>query len=253
MQIRQASLPIVGLPPNLHGKTMVQVSDFHIGATSEEHLLATIDSINQLKPDLLVMTGDFIDHSFQGATSTIQRIFANLNPASITTLGCLGNHDYGSRWSDTVIADQVTGALSELGIQVLRDEHVNVDGLDVFGLDDFWSPRYQFRRVLREASASRGSLCLCHNPDVCDQTIWGDFQGVILSGHTHGGQCKPPFLPPPRLPVRNRNYVSGFYDLDRKRTLYINRGIGYGLKVRFNSRPEITCFELQRSSDESSV
>lgn len=247
LQVQRAKLPIADLPKNLVGKTMVQVSDFHIGTTAEPHLLATIDLVNELQPDILVMTGDFIDHSFRGATSTIQRVFAKLRPTPIATLGCLGNHDYGSRWTDTDLADQVTGALTESGIRVLRDEHINVDGLDIFGLDDYWSPRYQFRQVLRQASATRGSLCLCHNPDVCDQAIWGDFRGVILSGHTHGGQCKPPFLPPPRLPVQNRNYVGGFYSLDQDRTLYINRGIGYGLKARFNSRPEITCFELQQN------
>jgi predicted MPP superfamily phosphohydrolase len=251
LQIQHAVLPIVDLPSGLDGKMMVQVSDFHIGATAHSHLLAAIDQINQLNPHLLVMTGDFIDHSFQGATSAIQDVFANLRPAKIATLGCLGNHDYGFRWSETGVAEQVTGVMSELGIQVLRDEHVNVEGLDIFGLDDFWSPRYQYRNVLRKAEASQGSLCLCHNPDVCDKPVWGDFRGVILSGHTHGGQCKPPFLPPPSLPVLNRSYVSGFYELDPNRTLYINRGIGYGLKARFNSRPEITCFELRRSSGET--
>ena len=248
LQIQESPLLVVGLPAKLEGKRLVQVSDFHLGTTSEAHILAAIDAVNSLKPDLLVITGDFIDHSFQGATSTIQRVFENLRPSTIATLGCLGNHDYGSNWSETKVADQVTATLSELGIRVLRDEHVNVEGLDVFGLDDYWSPLYLSRQVLPESTADRGSLCLCHNPDVCDQDIWGDFQGVILSGHTHGGQCKPPFLPPPRLPVSNRRYVGGFYQLDRDRTLYINRGIGYGLKARFNSRPEITCFELQRGS-----
>jgi hypothetical protein len=67
----------------------------------------------------------------------------------------------------------------------------------------------------------------------------------VLSGHTHGGQCKPPFLPPPLLPVENRRYTCGEFDLAGDRMLYISRGVGHLLQVRVNVRPEITLFELQ--------
>jgi hypothetical protein len=77
--------------------------------------------------------------------------------------------------------------------------------------------------------------------------VWGNFRGQILSGHTHGGQCKPPFLPPPMLPVNNRSYVAGHYDLGRGRSLYINRGVGHTRQVRFNCRPEVTLFTLERA------
>ncbi|HEX2860069.1 MAG TPA: hypothetical protein VHN79_00430, partial [Lacunisphaera sp.] len=70
------------------------------------------------------------------------------------------------------------------------------------------------------------------------------YQGWILAGHTHGGQCKPPFLPPPLLPVRNRRYTAGEFDLGDGRKLYINRGLGHLLRVRFNVRPEVTVFRL---------
>jgi uncharacterized protein len=91
------------------------------------------------------------------------------------------------------------------------------------------------------------NLVLCHNPDVADLPIWKGYQGWILSGHTHGGQCKPPFLPPPILPVRNRRYTAGEIDLNDGRRLYINRGLGYFRRVRFNVRPEITVFALTRA------
>jgi predicted MPP superfamily phosphohydrolase len=249
LQLHESDLPIAGLPEHLVGKTLVQISDFHLGTTDETHLLATMHAVNELQPDILVLTGDFIDHIFPEATSTIQRVFSLLEPASIATLGCLGNHDYGHRWSNHNLADRVAGTLSDLGIQILRDQHVNAGGLNVFGLEDYWSPNFRTHDVLQDASAAVANVCLCHNPDVCDRPIWGDFGGVILAGHTHGGQCKPPFLPPPRVPVRNRNYVGGFYQVDHRRTLYINRGVGYGLKARFNCRPEITLFRLQQGEE----
>jgi predicted MPP superfamily phosphohydrolase len=72
----------------------------------------------------------------------------------------------------------------------------------------------------------------------------GKHDGWILSGHTHGGQCKPPFLTPPLLPVRNRRYTAGEFALDGGRRLYISRGVGHLRQVRFNVRPEVTVFEL---------
>ena len=66
----------------------------------------------------------------------------------------------------------------------------------------------------------------------------------MLSGHTHGGQCKAPFLPPPLLPVRNRRYTRGEFVVGGNRRLYISRGVGHTLQVRFNVRPEVTVFTL---------
>ena len=78
-------------------------------------------------------------------------------------------------------------------------------------------------------------------------TRWGGYAGWILAGHTHGGQCRPPFLPPPLIPVRNRRYTSGEFEVGGGRRLYINRGLGYLIRVRFNVRPEVTLFELTRA------
>jgi hypothetical protein len=97
----------------------------------------------------------------------------------------------------------------------------------------------------------RPALALSHNPDTVDLTGWNRFEGWILAGHTHGGQCKPPFLPPPLLPVVNRRYTAGAFDLPGNRRLYISRGVGHLLQVRFNVRPEVTRFELQRAESVS--
>ena len=83
--------------------------------------------------------------------------------------------------------------------------------------------------------------------DGCPQPGWGDYSGWILAGHTHGGQCKPPFLPPPLLPVKNRRYTSGEFELTGGRRMYINRGVGHLLRVRINARPEVTLFQLTRA------
>jgi predicted MPP superfamily phosphohydrolase len=98
--------------------------------------------------------------------------------------------------------------------------------------------------VLSKLTPDEPTVALFHNPDGADLSAWGDFRGWILSGHTHGGQCKPPFLPPPLLPVFNKRYTSGAFDLGGGRFMYINRGLGHLLRVRFNVRPEITLHRL---------
>ena len=78
----------------------------------------------------------------------------------------------------------------------------------------------------------RPAIVLSHNPDSLDLPIWGALTGWVLAGHTHGGQCRPPFLPPPILPVRNRRYTAGPFDVAPGRTLYVNRGLGHMIPVR---------------------
>jgi uncharacterized protein len=247
VEVTYRSLPLVNLPPSLIGKRLVQLSDFHIGRTNLDYLRTTMGRVNELKADFHVFTGDFIDRDFPQASDHIQAVFAELQPPTISSVGCLGNHDYSHGWSQVDVADRVARILSELGIQILRDEQVNCGGLVFYGLDDFWSPRYLSRQVMENATSTADGICLCHNPDVCDQRVWGEFSGAILAGHTHGGQCKPPFFSPPRTPVSNKRYVSGFYDIGNRRTLYINRGVGHGLAARFNCRPEITVFTLEQA------
>ena len=90
------------------------------------------------------------------------------------------------------------------------------------------------------------NIALCHNPDACDLDVWQDYNSWILSGHTHGGQVKAPFLDPFVVPVKNKKYTEGLIKLSNNRTLYINRALGHLWQVRFNVRPEITLFELSK-------
>jgi len=134
--------------------------------------------------------------------------------------------------------------LETAGIKVLRNEIQNFNGFNIIGLDDLWGTNFKPENIMSTINPDEANLLLCHNPDVCDMDIWEGYQGFILSGHTHGGQCKPPFLPPPLLPVKNRRYTSGIFTLTGGRKLYINRALGHLWQVRFNVRPEITIFVL---------
>jgi predicted MPP superfamily phosphohydrolase len=113
------------------------------------------------------------------------------------------------------------------------------------GLDDLWGRHFDCARGFADLDPRRPALALSHNPDTVDLPGWDRFHGWILSGHTHGGQCKAPFLPPPLLPVKNRRYTSGAFELSGDRRMYISRGVGHVLRVRFNVRPEVTIFHLE--------
>jgi uncharacterized protein len=127
----------------------------------------------------------------------------------------------------------------------LRNEVQFVDGLCIAGVEDLWSGQLDLKRTFQHVKRADVHVALCHNPDGVDLADWKGFHGMILAGHTHGGQCKPPFLPPPILPVKNLRYSSGEFDLSGDRRLYINRGIGHLQRVRFLVRPEITVFEMR--------
>jgi predicted MPP superfamily phosphohydrolase len=251
-KVVERDLAITHLPPSLVGARMVQISDVHVGPRVDDgYLIDALGRAAALRPDIVVFTGDFI--SYRAARGDAQfdqlrGVLAHLPRGRLATLGILGNHDYGRNWAQPEVAVRVVAEAERAGVRVLRNEVASVGGLDVIGVDDLWAHRSDTKRAL-DARTSDAALVLCHNPDAMDELSWGDYKGWILAGHTHGGQCKPPFLPPPMLPVRNKRYTAGEIPLGNGRRLYINRGLGHLIQVRFNVRPEITSFTL-RDGDE---
>jgi predicted MPP superfamily phosphohydrolase len=248
LEFVKVKMPIKNLPDHLIGKTIMQISDMHIGNRFDRQFI--IDSFleaKNYKPDFVVYTGDFISYESEEQFDQLKEVFNNAVYGKIGTVGILGNHDYGRNWSQDYVAEIVVNILTEKGIPILRNEQLNINGLNFIGLDDYWATNFNPTIVMNEISAEQANLVLCHNPDVVDEPVWNNYKGWILSGHTHGGQVKPPFLDPPVLPVKNKNYSAGKYELADGRTLYINRALGNLWQVRFNVRPEITIFELETS------
>ncbi len=239
-------LPIAGLPPALRGRLLVQLSDLHVGAIVDSaYLIRALRFASGLGQVMTVITGDFMSCEASEYVDEVARVLGHLRPGPLGCLAVLGNHDYGRDWLNADGADQLSHRLAGLGVAVLRNETRTVAGLQVVGLEDLWGPFFRPEPLLRATDWGRPTLVLCHNPDAVDLPIWSGYGGWVLSGHTHGGQCKPPFLPPPILPVKNLRYTAGAFDLSGGRRLYINPGLGYLKRVRFNVRPEITAFRLR--------
>lgn len=274
LEVVRRPMPLENLPDALVGKTVLQISDIHVGPrVSSEYLIRSLRAARELAPDVVAFTGDFVSYATAHEVGELARVLESVPHGRLATVASLGNHDYGRDWRDMDAADKVSRVATDAGVQVLRNQTRVVDGLQIAGLADFWSPEYGagFGHAPRDASPARpprgyapaGSdaaatlralepalptIVLSHNPDVQDKPIWDGVRGWVLAGHTHGGQVKPPFLPPPILPVENKRYTAGAFEVGPGRTLYVNRGLGFLLQVRLNVRPELTLFTLERAS-----
>lgn len=239
-------MPIKNLPKHLNGKILMQISDMHVGNEFDYNfLIESFKKAKKYKPDFVVYTGDFISYENDLQFKQLNTVCKHAVLGKYGTVGVLGNHDYGYNWQEKEVADAVTKILNNNHISVLRNQTKNLNGLQFIGIDDYLGTQFNPKKALSFYDSKKASIALCHNPDVCDLKVWNNFKGWILSGHTHGGQFKPPFLTPPVLPVENKRYTSGKIDLYDGRTLYINRAIGNILQLRFNVRPEITIFKLE--------
>lgn len=239
------TLPVPGLPPALEGATLVQISDIHVGyQVDSEYLIDTLRKTARFEPDFVAVTGDFVSYQSAKDERELDRVLAALPLGRLATLGSLGNHDSGPRWAFPEIAERIARVATNRGVRILRNERVVVAGLQFAGLEDIWTPTWGHGAILRSLDPALPTILLSHNPDALDLPVWQGVRGWILAGHTHGGQCKPPFLPPPVVPVRNPRYTAGEFDFGDGRRLYINRGLGHILQVRFNARPEVTVFTL---------
>ncbi|MGB2634160.1 MAG: metallophosphoesterase [Candidatus Acidiferrum sp.] len=246
LEFTHSFLRIRGLPIEIEGCTLVQISDLHIGPqVDDDYIIESFRRVKEIRPDFVVYTGDWITYSGPRQFGQLQRVLVEMPHGRLGTVGILGNHDYGFNWRMLDVARRVSEIVRAAGVTLLRNEAAAVGGVQFVGIDDLWSPCFDPGKILGAKGGDDSTLVLCHNPDAADRPVWGNYQGWILAGHTHGGQCKPPFLPPPLLPVKNRRYVAGEIELSENRRMYISRGVGHLLRVRFNARPEIATFRLE--------
>lgn len=244
-RIVNIEIPVAGLPEALHGFSIAQISDLHVGPTIKRGFVAGIvDRVNALNADLIAVTGDMVDGSVRQLsrhTAPLAGLTARHGAYFVT-----GNHEYYSgeaAW---------TREFQALGFQVLKNEHVVLshDGasLVLAGVTDYGAHHFDRAQRSDPAAAMRGApadagakILLAHQPSSAAAAADAGFD-VQLSGHTHGGQFWPwnwfvRFFQP---------YADG---LHRLRTLwvYVSRGTGYwGPPNRFGVPSEITFIRLRR-------
>ncbi|MGK0421412.1 MAG: putative MPP superfamily phosphohydrolase [Polaribacter sp.] len=248
LEFVKVKMPVFNLPKDLIGKTVMQISDIHVGNKFDyQYIIDSFKEAKLLKPDFVVYTGDFISYENEEQFEQLKKVMKFVVTGTLGTAGVLGNHDYGGNWLEQDVADTTTEILEDAGISILINQQKEMNGLNIIGIDDYWGMNFNPNKIMSKYDDKKANIVLCHNPDVCDLNVWNNYKGWILSGHTHGGQVKAPFLKPPILPVKNKRYSAGKINLQDGRTLYINRALGNLFQIRFNVRPEITIFKLSKS------
>jgi predicted MPP superfamily phosphohydrolase len=233
--VRRLRVPLPGLGVGSHGYKLVQLSDLHVSATASAGFVeALVATVNELKPDLVAITGDLVDGSVNelgGLIEPLARLRAREGVFFVT-----GNHEYLSgvgEWLDF---------LATLGVRVLRNERVAIgggDGFDLLGVDDA-SGNPDLASAARGRDPLRASVLLSHRPDDAHQAAELGI-GLQLSGHTHGGQIAPIGWALERL---HQPYVYGLHTLGAT-LLYVTSGAGFwGPPMRLATRGEVVLFEL---------
>jgi len=254
LRVSRLQLPLACFAAALDGLRIVHISDIHIGSNlRHEELEGFVARINELRPDILCITGDIVDSPLAACESYLP-ILAGLR-ARFGVFAILGNHDHHAG------ADRVAAALRRLtAFTVLRDQHVtiSIEGhpLHIVGLDDRgqdWAREVPgasyLAAVLMAMPSDEPVLLLSHRPDVFPQAAAGGV-ALTLSGHTHGGQIGVPWFD-----GRIRNLAEFFTAFDRglyQRDgcyLYVNCGLGVtGQRLRLSTPREITVLEVQRAA-----
>ncbi len=246
IRVEEVTVPIKGLGADLDGFTMCQITDVHhspiigLGYVDE-----VVELANSLKPDLMVLTGDYIDES----KSYMEPVIKSLSRlrAPYGTIAVLGNHDYfiGAEYS----ADVVRSA----GIPLLQNSHTIIERgrapLCIAGTRDYFEDSPDVGAALKGVAPDVPRILLNHHPDYCEYLPGGYRIDLILSGHTHGGQVRVPISRfAPIVPSNfGQKYSGGLVTLDRTggTQVYVSRGIGVVLiPVRFNCPPELTRITL---------
>jgi predicted MPP superfamily phosphohydrolase len=241
IEIVRVDIPIRGLPIPLQGFNIAQLSDFHVGPhVKAEDVRRAVEITNELGPDLVVLTGDYVFGSAQHSAACAMELAALQAEQGVHAI--LGNHDF---WTD---ADVVAASLRQTGLDVLRNEHrrLRVEGADLYlvGIEDVWSGEPDLEVALDGVPHGAFTVLLAHEPDFADHAA-GQNITLQLSGHSHGGQVRLPFVGAPILPYLARKYPYGLRRVGEM-WLYTNRGVGLiAPPVRFLCRPEITLLRLQ--------
>ncbi|HEX4580792.1 MAG TPA: metallophosphoesterase [Acidobacteriaceae bacterium] len=251
LEVVQQTIRLRRLPEAFHGLRIAQVSDIHYDEYTEPYFVReVVRRINALNPDIVVLTGDFVTDG--PLTRPIAGRLSYPCAEILSGIQCphrfasLGNHDMLVGWP--VVVD----ALKVHGIPTLFDSHLPFErngsrlwfaGVrssleDVPNLND---------AVPRKVAPNEPVILLAHEPDYANHVVAHGGVDLMLSGHTHGGQVRLPFLGTPRhmLPLGGRRFVEGHFNVGPLQ-LYVNRGIGtVKLPVRFLCPPELTVFTLQ--------
>jgi predicted MPP superfamily phosphohydrolase len=239
--IKQVKVKLAKLPAAMHGLTIAQITDVHIGPTiGRDFIVSVVERVNALQADVVVITGDLVDGSvaeLREHAAPLAQLRARHGVFFVT-----GNHEYYSGVDEWLVE------LRRLGIRPLRNERVTIEhegaALDLAGVDDFnargGGHGPDLPRALAGRDPERALVLLAHQPRAIVEAAQHGV-GLQLSGHTHGGQLWPWTY----LVFLQQPYVAGLHRHGDAQ-IYVSRGTGYwGPPMRVGAPAEITHLVLE--------
>jgi predicted MPP superfamily phosphohydrolase len=263
LQLTHTNAPIRDIPQALEGFTLVQISDLHFGIGVGEKLTdQVITQMAALEPDLVVLTGDFVDagvcHEHPDDAERVAEQLARLH-GRYGVYAVLGNHDV------VCGADNLSDLLRRKGVPVLRNERVvlEANGARLWLIDIENAPtemcpgwasfedthraeRDALEQLLADVPEDDTRIVLVHNPDF-EEMLAGERVDLVLAGHTHGAYLRLPYLSRMLSPsCFGDRFLAGLNEGSYTQ-VYTNRGVG-GLSIRLNDRPEVAVLRLTRAA-----
>jgi hypothetical protein len=238
ISVENIKIKLKRLPKELDGFRLVHLSDIHHSPfTSLEHISRVVKVSNLLKPDMFVLTGDYVSHETE-YIAPVAEVLAQLE-AEHGIYACLGNHDH---WTD---AELVTHLFRGEGINLLINEGLRFEARGtrfwLAGVDDLMVGKTDVKAALDGSREDEFKLLLAHNPQIVRRAARYNVD-LMLSGHTHGGQVK---LRDEEKRILPRRRLSSGLHRRQNTQVYITRGIGtVVLPVRYQCPPEISVIEL---------
>ncbi|MDQ1003910.1 putative MPP superfamily phosphohydrolase [Neobacillus niacini] len=235
------------IPTSFNGIKIVQFSDTHLGFHyNVNQFKKLVERINQLEPDLIFFTGDLLDEPNKyDEINKVALILQQLN-ATIGKYCIYGNHDHGGYGSEIYRNLMELSNFTVLLNESLLIKQTDGSSISLLGIDDRMLGRPDLKTAMKQVPEDSFKLLLSHAPDVADEALSYGIHWQ-LSGHSHGGQVKIPFVGALVIPPFAQNYPEGLYSIGENNplSLYVNRGIGTTrLPFRFMAKPELTVFTL---------
>lgn len=249
------TIQIRDLPSELEGFTIAHLTDFHDGPQlPSDYFHEVIDRTNRRRPDLIALTGDYIHHGFGSVEASASKLGRLEAPMGV--FGVLGNHDFSVRNASGIrrhrgLHRAIAEALQAKGIRVLRNEGLLLNRagatLGLAGIDDLWSRECKPALALEPLPREVPRIVLAHNPRTVE-LLEGLRSDLMLSGHTHGGQVNWPGLGRVFLGRKSRRMAAGLHHHESS-PVYVNKGVGFGWRLRFGVRPEVAFLKLVKMKE----
>lgn len=284
LETRYQDIPIADR--DLDGLRIMHLSDLHLHRRTSRHFLNKVfKRVEVLSPDMIVFTGDFLCFAEMAQEKELEKFLQRFS-APYGCFASLGNHDYqkyisiDSQGHFTTLPPQkgfivrslqrlkstsppqltfptqplspphekLIPLLKKTPFRLLHNETVTIEAgkgrINITGLGDLWAGQCLPLEAFKKYDSARSGIILSHNPDSID--LLKSFPGeLILCGHNHGGQVNIPCLWRRLNSAVHKELKEGYFQLEGKH-LFVSRGFGTAVPLRFMARPEITLLTLRK-------